>query len=89
MKFTRIYEHRIRRAFVPLHQKLKNMNYMSNTEEDIDRYEDDDYSYDAYEGESRTYDEFAGSYAQDVMGYSDEEIYDVFDGEPDAYWNID
>ena len=56
MKFTRIYEHRIRRAFVPLYQKLKNMNYMSNTEEDIDRYEDDDYSYDAYEGESRTYD---------------------------------
>jgi hypothetical protein len=46
-------------------------------------------SYDAYEGESRTYDEFAGSYAQDVMGYSDEEIYDAFDGEPDAYWNID
>ena len=62
---------------------------MSNIEEDIDRYEDDDYSYDAYEGESRTYDEFAGSYAQDVMGYSDEEIYDAFDGEPDAYWNID
>ena len=75
--------------FVPLHQKLKNMNNMSNTEEYIDRYEDDDYSYDAYEGESRTYDEFAGSYAQDVMGYSDEEIYDAFDGEPDAYWNID
>ena len=62
---------------------------MSNTEEDIDRYEDDDYNYDAYEGESRTYDEFAGSYAQDVMGYSDEEIYYAFDGEPDAYWNID
>lgn len=62
---------------------------MSNTEEYIDRYEDDNYSYNAYEGESRTYDEFAGSYAQDVMGYSDEEIYDAFDGEPDAYWNID
>jgi hypothetical protein len=23
------------------------------------------------------------------MGYSDEEINDAFDGEPDAYWNID
>jgi hypothetical protein len=33
--------------------------------------------------------EFAGSYAQDVMGYSDEDIYDAFEGDPDAYWNID
>ena len=65
------------------------MNYMSYTEENFNRYEDDGYDYDAYEGESRTYEEFAGSYAQDVMGYSDEEIYDAFDWEPDAYWNID
>ena len=65
------------------------MNYMSYTEEDFDRYDDDDYGYDAYESESRSYEEFAGSYAQDVMGYSDEEIYDAFDGDPDAYWNID
>ena len=35
------------------------------------------------------YGEYTGSYAQDVMGYSDEEIYDAFDGDPDAYWNID
>lgn len=35
------------------------------------------------------YGDFAGSYAQDVMGYSDDDIYDAFDGEPDAYWNID
>ena len=35
------------------------------------------------------YGEFAGSYAQDVMGYSDELINDAFDGDPDAYWNID
>jgi len=33
--------------------------------------------------------EYAGTYAQDVMGYSDDEINDAFDGEPDAYWNID
>lgn len=36
-----------------------------------------------------SYDEFAGLYAQDVAGYSDEDIYDAFDGDPDAYWNID
>lgn len=35
------------------------------------------------------YGEFAGSYAQDVMGFSDDVINDVFDGDPDAYWNID
>lgn len=43
---------------------------------------DDSYQYDQYG-------EFAGTYAQDVMGYSDDEIYDVFEGDPDAYWNID
>ena len=35
------------------------------------------------------YEEFAGTYAQDVAGYSDEDINDAFDGDPDAYWNID
>ena len=35
------------------------------------------------------YGEFAGSYAQNVMGYSDDVIYDAFEGDPDAYWNID
>lgn len=35
------------------------------------------------------YGDYAGSYAQDVMGYSDDVINDAFDGDPDAYWNID
>ena len=35
------------------------------------------------------YGDYFGSYAQDVMGYSDDVINDAFDGEPDAYWNID
>lgn len=35
------------------------------------------------------YGEFAGSYAQDVMGYSDDAINDAFEGDPDTYWNID
>lgn len=34
-------------------------------------------------------DYYSGTYAHDVAGYSDEEIDDIFDGEPDAYWNID
>ena len=35
------------------------------------------------------YGEIAGSYAQDVMGYSDDVINDAFEGNPDNYWNID
>lgn len=41
------------------------------------------------EEDERTYERYAGSYAQDVMGYSDEDIDTIFDGDPDAYWNID
>ena len=44
-------------------------------------YNDDDYGI--------HYGEYAGSYAQDEMGYSDEDIDDAFDGESDAYRNID
>ena len=48
---------------------------------------DDDYeSKDDY---GSHYGEYAGSYAQDVMGYSDDVINDAFEGDPDAYWNID
>ena len=36
-----------------------------------------------------SYGAYAGTYAQDVAGLSDDFISDVLDGEPDAYWNID
>jgi hypothetical protein len=36
-----------------------------------------------------TYEEYSGSYAQDYEGWSDQDIDDVFEGDPDAYWNID
>lgn len=39
--------------------------------------------------ERNTYNEYCGSYAQNVMDYSDQTIGDAFDGESDAYWNID
>ena len=54
----------------------------SDCEEFIDEYEDSS-------SESPTYDRYSGSYAQDVMGYSDDDIDTIFDGDPDAYWNID
>ena len=47
----------------------------------------DDYDIEYYERES--YGEYAGTYAQDVEGLSDDFINDVLGGEPDAYWNID
>lgn len=36
-----------------------------------------------------SYGQYSGSYAQDEMGYSDDDIDIIFDGDPDAYWNID
>ncbi|WP_407404299.1 hypothetical protein [Sodaliphilus sp.] len=39
--------------------------------------------------EDSSFGRYAGSYAQDEMGYSDDDIDTIFDGDPDAYWNID
>jgi hypothetical protein len=36
-----------------------------------------------------TYGRYAGSYAQSEMGWSDDDIDTVLDGDPDAYWSID
>lgn len=49
-----------------------------------------DYDYDYDEDDYGThYGKYAGTYAQDVAGYSDYVIDDAFEGDPDAYWNID
>lgn len=37
----------------------------------------------------RTFERYSGSYAQDYEGYSDQDIDDIFEGDPDLYWNID
>lgn len=39
--------------------------------------------------DSYSYGRYSGSWAQDVEGYSDDEIDTIFDGDPSAYWNID
>ena len=39
--------------------------------------------------ERPTYGRYAGSYAQSEMGWSDDDIDTVLDGDPDAYWSID
>lgn len=57
-------------------------------EEDEPEYDDYNYvSNDNYEAPS--HDRYNGSWAQDEMGYSDDDIDTIFDGDPDAYWNID
>lgn len=33
--------------------------------------------------------DYSGTYVHDVMGYTNDEIDTIFDGEPEAYWNID
>ncbi len=42
-----------------------------------------------YTNEPQTFEQYRGSYAQDEMGYSDDDIDTIFDGDPLAYWNID
>lgn len=52
-------------------------------------YNEEPYEPDGYWDEEDTYEHYNGSYAQDVEGWSDQDIDDVLDGDPDAYWNID
>lgn len=47
----------------------------------IDDHFDEDYG--------ASYGEYEGTYAQDEAGWSDDVINDAFDGDPEAYWNID
>lgn len=53
----------------------------------LDNSDSNDSDYDNYD--RRTYDDYNGSYAQEQMGWSDQDINDVFGGDADAYWNID
>ena len=60
-------------------------------EEDYD--DEEDYGFEerdfTIDYDEPTYNRYNGSYAQDEMGYSDDDIDTIFDGDPDAYWNID
>ncbi len=64
---------------------------LKTTSNDNIAYVDENDGYDSvWEDDYGTsYGKYAGSYAQDVMGYSDDAIDDAFEGDPDAYWNID
>ena len=64
-------------------------NLMHTNESERNEHERDISGYDDSDDYGSHYGEFAGSYAQDVMDYSDDVINDAFDGNPEAYWNID
>ena len=83
------------RLIFPLFEISPSFEAMRNQRiAEFENLEDEDYEefdnrsfYD--DCESPTYGRYAGSYAQDEMGYSDDDIDTIFDGAPDAYWNID
>lgn len=80
-------EHRVRFSGIPLHAGWKAgrpCRVSRGLKHLVMYYDDNDY----FEREE-TYERYNGSYAQDVEGWSDQDIDDVFDGDPEAYWNID
>ncbi len=67
---------------------MKNYNLNNASTE----FEDENENWCDYEEiyeDARHYEEFQGCYAQEFEGYSDEDINEVFEGDPDMYWNID
>ncbi len=70
---------------------IKNI-YMENLHEDDFFFQEDEYDREEesnFEDEYNKFGKYAGTYAQDVEGFSDDIIDIAFDGHPDAYWNID
>lgn len=59
-------------------------NYLEEYNDECDRF--NSMQEERLSGDGYGY--YAGSYAQDEMGYSDDDIDTIFDGNPDAYWNI-
>lgn len=71
-------------------KRIYNLNRCTYYDEE--NYEDEESeNYDSYNDleDSPTYERYSGSWAQDVEGYSDDDIDTIFDGDPSAYWNID
>ena len=68
------------KLIVLLHLKKKYINELKKKKGKFIMW----YDYDDYR-----HDDFEGTYAHDVAGYDDDTIYDAFEGDSDAYWNID
>ena len=88
--YSRIFKYSERNiSSTPLHVSEEKVTWDKNSSTYRDIYDDDDYDDYSHDYEEPTYDRYNGSYAQDEMGYSDDDIDTIFDGEPEAYWNID
>ena len=73
--------------FHDLNPTLHVINYNKEDVEETDFIiEDDDICEFEY---GHTFGKYAGTYAQDVAGFSDEVIDVAFEGDPEVYWNID
>ncbi len=75
------------RILFPMFIITNNFSYHIEKKQELDDYDEDDVWHE-YAGKP-TYERYSGSYAQDEMGYSDDDIETIFDGDPLAYWNID
>lgn len=61
---------------------------MAMAREELKYESQNDWENDGFD-DKRSFGRYSGSWAQDVEGYSDEEIDIIFDGDSSAYWNID
>ena len=77
-------------SFSITHKIQEGLNYMDG-ERYLAAHEDYDDEYETMSqcGDTRSYNRYSGYYVQDEMGYSDDDIDTIFDGDPSAYWNID
>lgn len=75
--------------FIITNEFKHHVDYLDENLSDNEEFYNDDEDYNYYDGETPTYEKYSGSYAQDEMGYSDDDIDTIFDGDPNAYWNID
>lgn len=73
-----------------LYEKTRDNNWLlSEKNEQLIKISKKNYeSSNDYE-DKKTFENYRGSYAQDIEGYSDQDIDDIFEGDPDMYWNID
>lgn len=76
-----------------IEEHIINFNDKDDELEDDNEWENDNSEFEIdgdFENQTlRTYNCYNGSWAQDVEGYSDDDIDTIFDGDPNAYWNID
>lgn len=70
-------------------KRIENLNQYRNALDNGIYYDNKINEYCSFYEDSHSYSKYSGSWAQEVEGYSDDDIDTIFDGDPSAYWNID